>query len=96
MSQMTVGVTTASIIHVGAGGTVFNVNASTGRVGIGTSVPRSTLDVEGLMRIKTSYSHVHTVGSSSNVVTLDLSEANSFIVNITENIYEFTMTNIPS
>ncbi len=95
MSQMTVGVTTASIIHVGAGGTVFNVNASTGRVGIGTSVPRSTLDVEGLMRIKTSYSHVHTVGSSSNVVAIDLSEANSFVVNITENIDEFTLTNIP-
>ena len=96
MSQMTVGVTTASIIHVGAGGTVFNVNASTGRVGIGTSVPRSTLDVEGLMRIKTSYSHVHTVGSSSNVVTLNLSEANNFIVNITENIDSFTLSNIPS
>jgi hypothetical protein len=96
MSQMTVGVTTASIIHVGGGGTVFNATASTGRVGIGTSVPRSTLDVEGLMRIKTSYSHVHTVGSSSNVVGIDLSEANSFIVNITENIDEFTLTNIPS
>ena len=96
MSQMTVGVTTASIIHVGAGGTVFNATASTGRVGIGTSIPRSTLDVEGLMRIKTSYSHVHTVGSSSNVVAIDLSEANSFIVNITENIDEFTLTNIPS
>ena len=96
MSQMTVGVTTASIIHVGGGGTVFNATASTGRVGIGTSIPRSTLDFEGLMRIKTSYSHVHTVGSSSNVVAIDLSEANSFIVNITENIDEFTLTNIPS
>ena len=96
MSQMTVGVTTASIIHVGAGGTVFNATASTGRVGIGTSIPRSTLDVEGLMRIKTSYSHVHTVGSSSNVVALDLSEANNFIVNIDENIDSFTLTNIPS
>ena len=96
MSQMTVGVTTASIIHVGAGGTVFNATASTGRVGIGTSIPRSTLDFEGLMRIKTSYSHVHTVGSSSNVVALDLSEANNFIVNIDENIDSFTLTNIPS
>ena len=93
---MTVGVTTTSILHVGAGGTVFNVNVSTGRVGIGTSVPRATLDVEGLMRIKTSYSHVHTVGSSSNVVAIDLSEANSFVVNITENIDSFTLTNIPS
>ena len=96
MSQMTLGVTTASILHVGTGGEVFNATASTGNVGIGTSVPRSTLDVEGLMRIKTSYSHVHTVGSSSNVVTLNLSEANNFIVNITENIDSFTLTNIPS
>ena len=96
MSQMTLGVTTASILHVGTSGTVFNATASTGNVGIGTSVPRSTLDVEGLMRIKTSYSHVHTVGSSSNVVTLNLSEANNFIVNITENIDSFTLSNIPS
>ena len=96
MSQMTLGVTTASILHVGTSGTVFNATASTGNVGIGTSVPRSTLDVEGLMRIKTSYSHVHTVGSSSNVVTLNLSEANNFIVNIEENIDSFTLTNIPS
>ena len=96
MSQMTLGVTTASILHVGTGGEVFNATASTGNVGIGTSVPRSTLDVEGLMRIKTSYSHVHTVGSSSNVVTLNLSEANNFIVNITENIDSFTLSNIPS
>ena len=96
MSQMTLGVTTASILHVGTAGEVFNATASTGNVGIGTSVPRSTLDVEGLMRIKTSYSHVHTVGSSSNVVTLNLSEANNFIVNITENIDSFTLTNIPS
>ena len=96
MSQMTLGVTTASILHVGTAGEVFNATASTGNVGIGTSVPRSTLDVEGLMRIKTSYSHVHTVGSSSNVVTLNLSEANNFIVNIEENIDSFTLTNIPS
>ena len=93
--QIQAGVATVAILHVGAGGTVFNATASTGRVGIGTSVPRSTLDVEGLLRIKTSYSHVHTVGSSSNVVAINLAEANSFVVNITENIDEFTLTNIP-
>ena len=89
------GVTTTAVLNVGTAGTVFNAVASTGNVGIGTSVSRSKLDVEGRTRLKTYYEHVHAVTSSSNVVTLDLSEAQNFTLNLTENVNQFTITNVP-
>ena len=90
------GVTTSGIIHVGVAGTVLNVDVSTANVGIGTSVARSTLDVEGRVRLKTYNEHVHAVTSSSNVVTIDLSEAQNFTLTVTEDVNQFTIINIPS
>jgi len=90
------GVTTSNIINVGTGGTVFNAVASTGNVGIGTSVSRSNLDVEGRVRLKTYHEHVHAVTSSSNVVTIDLSEAQNFTLTVTQNVNQFTIINVPS
>jgi len=90
------GVTTSNIIHVGTSGTVFNAVVSTGNVGIGTSVARAKLDIEGRARLKTYFEHVHSVTSSSNVVTLDLSEAQNFTLTATENIGYFVITNTPS
>lgn len=90
------GVTTSGIIHVGVAGTVLNADVSTANVGIGTSVARSKLDVEGRVRLKTYNEHVHAVTSSSNVVTIDLSEAQNFTLTVTENVNQFTIINIPS
>ena len=90
------GVTTSNIIHVGTAGTVLTASVSTGNVGIGTSVPRSKFDVEGRVRLKTYNEHVHAVTSSSNVVTIDLSEAQNFTLTVTEKVDQFTITNIPS
>jgi hypothetical protein len=90
------GVTTSNIIHVGTAGTVFNAVASTGNVGVGTSVARAKLDVEGRTRLKTYFEHVHSVTSSSSAVTLDLSEAQNFTLTATENIDYFVITNTPS
>jgi hypothetical protein len=90
------GVTTSGIIHVGTAGTIFNAVSSTGNVGIGTSVARSKFDVEGRFRLKTQYAHVHAVTSSSNNVTIDLSEAQNFTLSVTENINQFTIINSPS
>jgi hypothetical protein len=90
------GVTTSNIIHVGIAGTVLNVDVSTANVGIGTSVVRSKLDVEGRVRLKTYYEHVHAITSSSNVVTIDLAEAQNFTLTATEDINQFTIINIPS
>jgi hypothetical protein len=91
-----VGVTTSGIIHVGAAGTVLNVDIATANVGIGTSSVRSKLDIEGRVRLKTYYEHVHAVTSSSNVVTIDLSEAQNFTLTVTENVNQFTIINIPA
>jgi hypothetical protein len=90
------GVTTSGVIHVGVAGTVLNVELSTANVGIGTSTVRSKLDIEGRVRLKTYYEHVHAVTSSSNVVTIDLSEAQNFTLTVTENVNQFTIINIPS
>jgi hypothetical protein len=90
------GVTTSSIIHVGTAGTVFNAVTSTGNVGVGTSVARAKLDVEGTTRLKTYFEHVHSVTSASNVVSLDLSEAQNFTLTANENVDYFVITNTPS
>jgi hypothetical protein len=90
------GVTTSSIIHVGAAGTVLNAVTSTGNVGVGTSVARAKFDVEGRTRLKTYFEHVHSVTSASNVVTLDLSEAQNFTLTATEFVGHFVITNTPS
>ncbi len=90
------GVTTSGIIHVGVAGNVLNVDVSTANVGIGTTIVRSKLDIEGRVRLKTYYEHVHAVTSSSNVVTIDLSEAQNFTLTATENINQFRIINIPS
>ena len=90
------GVTTSRILHVGFGGTVFNGSTTSGNVGIGTSVPRSKLDIEGRTRLKTYHENVGIVTSNSNVVTLDLSEAQNFTLTVHEKVDQFTITNIPS
>ena len=94
---ISVGVATAvDVLHVGTSGTVFNATTSTGKVGLGTATARTVFDVEGEMRIKTHYEHVHAVTSSSNVVTLDLEEAQNFTLTLSENVDSFTIKNIPS
>jgi hypothetical protein len=54
------------------------------------------MDIEGRARLKTYHEHVHAVTSSSNVVTLDLSEAQNFTLTVHEKVDQFTITNIPS
>jgi len=94
--QIQAGITTSNVINVGTGGTVFNVNLSTTNVGIGTSVPRSKLDIEGRTRLKSYHENVGIVTSNSNAVTLDLSSAQNFVLTVTEKVDQFTITNIPS
>ena len=92
-SQMTVGILTASTLNVGSGGTVLNASVNNSSVGIGTTVARSTLDVEGTLRIKTHYETVGIVTSVSNVLTIDLSRANSFTCTIDEAINKVKIIN---
>ena len=86
-------VTTATLI-VGTGGTAITIVGP--NVGIGTTVPRTKLDVEGTLRTKIVREAVETLSIASNVVTVDLSKAQNFLLSATDNVNSFTITNPPS
>ena len=92
--KITVGVVTASTIHVGTALTTLYVSGTD--VGIGTSSPRAKLDDAGHTRLKTYSEDVEILTVSSNVVIVDLSKAQTFICTATANINQFTLTNPPS
>ena len=79
---------------VGTGGTVITTNTTS--VGIGTTVPRTKLDVEGTLRTKVVREAVETLSIASNAVIIDLSKAQNFLLSATDNINQFTITNPPS
>ena len=86
-------VTTATLI-VGTGGTAITTVGA--NVGIGTTVPRTKLDVEGTLRTKIVREAVETLSIASNVVTVDLSTAQNFLLSATDNVNSFTIINPPS
>jgi hypothetical protein len=86
---------TASTLGVPTNGHIFAVTGI-GSVGIGTTVPRAHLDVEGHTKLKTYSENVEYLTVVSNIVTVDLSKAQSFICTATANITQFTLTNVPS
>jgi hypothetical protein len=86
---------TASSLGVPTNGDIFAVT-SIGRVGVGTTAPRSQLDVEGTLRTKVVREAVETLSIASNVVTVDLSKAQNFLLSATANVNSFTITNPPS
>ena len=87
-------ITATTTLRAGVGGTVFHASGSA--VGMGTVTPRATLDVDGSVRLKTYFEAVKSVSPSSNVVTINLSEAQTFDDDVTSAINSFTITNIPS
>jgi hypothetical protein len=89
-----VGFITATSLDVGTSGTFFTAD-STG-VGVGTATPRAKLDVEGATRFKTYYEIAKPVTTSSGAVTLDLSQAQTFILTTSEAVNFFTLTNVPT
>lgn len=92
--QITSGIVTTTNLIVGTAGTTLTTNGPL--VGIGTAVPRAKFDVEGHARFKTYSEAVQTISSSSNVVTIDLSQAQSFALTVSEVVNQFTITNAPS
>jgi hypothetical protein len=87
------GIVTTATLVVGSGGTAITTVGP--NVGIGTTVPRTKLDVEGTLRIKTSREAVETLSIASNIVTVDLSRAQNFLLTATSNVDQFTITNPP-
>jgi hypothetical protein len=88
------GIVTSSTLVVGSGGTTITTVGP--NVGVGTAVPRAKLDVEGTLRTKVVREAVETLSIASNVVTVDLSRAQNFLLSATDNVNQFTITNPPS
>jgi hypothetical protein len=88
------GIITTSTLIVGTGGTVITTNTTS--VGIGTTVPRVNLDVEGTLRIKIVREAVESLSIVSNIVTVDLSKAQHFLLSATADVNSFTIINPPS
>jgi hypothetical protein len=85
------GIVTTGTLVVGPGGTVITTNTTS--VGVGTLTPRSNLDVEGTLRTKVVREAIHTLSIASNVVTIDLSKAQNFLLSASANVNSFTIVN---
>ncbi len=90
-ANISAGIVTATNLQVGSALTTASNN-----VGVGTAVPRAKLDIEGAARFKTYSEHVEVLDILSNVVTVDLSLAQSFTLTADDDVNSFTITNIPS
>jgi len=83
-------------VQVGSAGTQVCVITGIGSVGIGTTKPEASLDVRAHAKFKSYSENVGILTIASNVVTVDLSQAQSFICTATDTIDSFTLINIPS
>jgi hypothetical protein len=72
------------------------VTTSSGKVGLGTGVPRADIDLEGSTKLKTYSENVEAVDIASGVVTIDLAVAQSFTLTVDEAVTSFTLKNPPS
>jgi len=87
--QLSVGVITATGFNVGE----FVVTGD--KVGIGTTQPKSALDIQGHATFKTYSENVGYLPINASIVTVDLSHAQSFICTATSDITKFDLTNLP-
>ena len=83
-------------VQVGSGTTNVFVVTGIGSVGIGTTNPSVDLDIDGHAKFKTYSETVGVATVVSGVVTIDLSNAQSFICTATSAITQFTVSNPPS
>ena len=93
--RITAGIITSTDLHVGSAGTVITTQVGFGSVGIGSTNPTATLDVQGHTKLKTYSENIEYLTVSSGAVSVDLSNAQSFICTATEAITEFQLLNIP-
>ena len=92
------GIITTGTLNVGTGGTIITTSnaVGVGSVGIGSTLPTATLDINGHTKFKTYSENVAALSISSNEVTVDLSEAQSFTLTASDNVNAFVLTNPPS
>jgi hypothetical protein len=94
LGRINAGIVTTSSLTVGSGGTTLTTNGSS--IGIGTLSPRAKLDIEGHTRFKTYSENVESLTISSNTVTIDLTKAQSFTLNVTSQVNQFIIANPPA
>jgi len=89
-SNIRAGIVTATTVVVG---TALSTNGS--NVGLGTASPRAKLDVEGRIRFKSMHENTEELSISSGNVDVDLSLGQSFNLNVTSAVEQFTVLNPP-
>ena len=89
------GIVTTSTLIVGASGTAIQVTSGS-LIGFGTASPRSKVDIDGRLRVKSLHENVEELDISSGNVNVDLSKGQSFNLNIDAAVTGFTVINPPS
>ena len=89
------GIVTTSTLIVGASGTAIQVTSGS-LIGFGTASPRSKVDIDGRLRVKSLHENVEELDISSGNVNVDLSKGQSFNLNVDEAVTGFTVLNPPS
>ena len=92
--DITVGVVTTTNINVGSSSTILATDTS--GVGIGTTVSRAALDVEGHSRFKTYSENVGVLTVVGTAATVYLNEANSFTFEPQSACSQFNLVEIPA
>jgi hypothetical protein len=92
--RITAGIITTSNLVVGTSGITFTTSGP--NIGIGTLSPRAKLDIDGHTRLKTYSEAVVNLTTSSNVVNIDLSQAQTFDLTLTQNVSYFRVLNPPT
>ncbi len=95
--RINVGIVTVGTLKVGTGGTIITSTNSVGvgSIGISSTAPQATLDVDGHTFFKTYSERTKDLDISANVVTIDLSEAQTFTLTADADVNQFTLKNLP-
>ena len=92
--QVYAGIVTSTNIVVGSSGTAMQTSSSS-FVGFGTATPRSKVDIDGRLRVKSMHENVQDISISSGNVNIDLDHGQTFNILVTEAISQFTVLNPP-
>ena len=95
--RINVGIVTVGTLNVGTGGTIITSTNSVGvgSIGISSTAPQATLDIDGHTFFKTYSERTKDLDISANVVTIDLSEAQTFTLTADADVTQFTLKNLP-
>ena len=95
--RINVGIVTVGTLKVGTGGTIITSTNSVGvgSIGISSTAPQATLDIDGHTFFKTYSERTKDLDISANVVTIDLSEAQTFTLTADADVNQFTLKNLP-